>query len=97
MQLVINLSLINGGLLQIEVWIIFFGCDSLGRVRNFFNKYWPELIERKMLYKVETPILVAYSKKNKKQKRNNAKNESFLNILLNNQFFGFSALVKDKV
>lgn len=35
---------------------------------NFFNKYWPELIERKMLYKVETPILVAYSKKNKKQK-----------------------------
>lgn len=35
---------------------------------NFFNKYWPDLIDRKMLYKVETPILVAYSKKNKKNK-----------------------------
>jgi len=35
---------------------------------NFFNKYWPELIEKNMLYKVETPILVAYSKKNKKTK-----------------------------
>jgi DNA gyrase/topoisomerase IV subunit B len=35
---------------------------------NFINKYWPEIIERKMLYKVETPILVAYSKRNKKNK-----------------------------
>jgi DNA gyrase/topoisomerase IV subunit B len=35
---------------------------------NFINKYWPEMIERKMLYKVETPILVAYSKRNKKNK-----------------------------
>tara|TARA_B110000858_G_scaffold192548_1_gene243457 strand:+ start:326 stop:841 length:516 start_codon:yes stop_codon:yes gene_type:complete len=35
---------------------------------NFINKYWPELIEKRMLYKVETPILVAYSKKNKKNK-----------------------------
>ena len=35
---------------------------------NFINKYWPELIERKMLYKVETPILVAYSKRDKKNK-----------------------------
>ena len=35
---------------------------------NFINKYWPEMIERKMLYKVETPILVAYSKRNKKDK-----------------------------
>jgi DNA gyrase/topoisomerase IV subunit B len=35
---------------------------------NFFNKYWPEMIDKKMLYKVETPILVAYSKKSKKNK-----------------------------
>ncbi len=35
---------------------------------NFFNKYWPSVFERRMLYKVETPIVVAISKKNKKNK-----------------------------
>ena len=35
---------------------------------NFFNKYWPGLFERKMVYKVETPIVVAVSKKDKKKK-----------------------------
>ena len=35
---------------------------------NFFNKYWPGLFERKMVYKVETPIVVAISKKDKKKK-----------------------------
>ena len=35
---------------------------------NFFNEYWPGLFERKMVYKVETPIVVAVSKKDKKKK-----------------------------
>ena len=35
---------------------------------NFFNKYWPQLFERKMIYKVETPIVVAISKSDKKKK-----------------------------
>jgi len=35
---------------------------------NFFNKYWPGLFERKMVYKVETPIVVVISKKDKKKK-----------------------------
>lgn len=35
---------------------------------NFFYKYWPDMFERRMVYKVETPILVAVpnNKKNKK-------------------------------
>jgi DNA topoisomerase-2 len=35
---------------------------------NFFNKYWPDLFDRNMVYKVETPIVVAISKKDKKKK-----------------------------
>jgi len=34
---------------------------------NFFNKYWPGLFERKMVYKVETPIVVTINKKTKKK------------------------------
>ena len=35
---------------------------------NFFFKYWPEIFERKMIYKVETPIVVvAPNGKNKKK------------------------------
>ena len=51
--------------------ILTHNCDGNGIAAlliNFINKYWPELIEKRMLYKVETPILVAYSKKNKKNK-----------------------------
>jgi DNA topoisomerase-2 len=35
---------------------------------NFFHKYWPDMFDRRMIYKVETPILVAIpnNKKNKK-------------------------------
>lgn len=33
---------------------------------NFFHKYWPEMFDRKMIYKVETPIVVAIPKKGKK-------------------------------
>lgn len=35
---------------------------------NFFYKYWPDMFDRNMIYKVETPILVAISKSNKKDK-----------------------------
>lgn len=34
---------------------------------NFFNKYWPQLFERGMVYKVETPIVVSINKKSKKK------------------------------
>ncbi len=30
---------------------------------NFFYKYWPDMFERRMLYKVETPIVVAIPRK----------------------------------
>ncbi len=33
---------------------------------NFFNKYWPELFEYKVIYKAETPIVVITNIKNKK-------------------------------
>jgi len=39
-----------------------------GLLINFFYKYWPEIFDRGMLYKVETPLLVAIPK-NKKQKK----------------------------
>lgn len=35
---------------------------------NFFYKYWPEMFDRNMIWKVETPILVAIPK-NKKSKK----------------------------
>jgi DNA topoisomerase-2 len=44
------------------------GNSIAGLLLNFFNKYWPGLFERKMVYKVETPIVVALSKKDKKKK-----------------------------
>jgi len=34
---------------------------------NFFYRYWPELFNRKMIYKVETPIVSVYNKKIKKK------------------------------
>lgn len=44
------------------------GNSIAGLLLNFFNKYWPQLFERNMVYKVETPIVVALSKKDKKKK-----------------------------
>jgi DNA topoisomerase-2 len=44
------------------------GNSIAGLLLNFFNKYWPELFERNMVYKVETPIVVVISKKDKKKK-----------------------------
>lgn len=35
---------------------------------NFFYKYWPDVFERKMIYKVETPIVVAVPRNKKKEK-----------------------------
>ena len=35
---------------------------------NFFYKYWPEMFERRMIYKVETPIVVAIPKAKGKKK-----------------------------
>lgn len=34
---------------------------------NFFNKYWPTLFDRNMIFKVETPIVVSINKKTKKK------------------------------
>ncbi len=35
---------------------------------NFLYKYWPEIFDRKMVYKVETPIMVAVPKNKTKKK-----------------------------
>lgn len=35
---------------------------------NFFYKYWPEMFDKKMIYKVETPIVVAIPKNKSKNK-----------------------------
>jgi DNA topoisomerase-2 len=35
---------------------------------NFFHKYWPDMFDRRMIYKVETPIVVAIPKVKSKKK-----------------------------
>lgn len=35
---------------------------------NFFHKYWPDIFDKKMIYKVETPIVVAVPKAKTKKK-----------------------------
>ena len=35
---------------------------------NFFYKYWPDMFDRRMVYKVETPIVVAVPKAKTKKK-----------------------------
>jgi DNA topoisomerase II len=35
---------------------------------NFFYRYWPELFQNKMLWKLETPIVAVISKKGKREK-----------------------------
>ena len=44
------------------------GNSIVGLLINFFYKYWPELFDRKMVYKVETPIVVAIPKTKSKSK-----------------------------
>ena len=52
---------------------ILFYCDAdhdgssiVGLLINFLYKFWPELFEYKMVYKVETPIIVCQHKSKKK-------------------------------
>ena len=42
------------------------GNSIAGLLLNFFNKYWPNLFDRNMVFKVETPIVVSINKKYKK-------------------------------
>ena len=44
------------------------GNSISGLLINFFYKYWPEMFERRMVYKVETPIVVSTAKDKKKGK-----------------------------
>ena len=44
------------------------GNSISGLLINFFYKYWPDMFERRMIYKVETPIVVATPKDKKKKK-----------------------------
>ena len=41
--------------------------DSIaGLLTNFFGRYWPELLEKRMLYRVMTPLVVAQKKSDRK-------------------------------
>lgn len=44
------------------------GNSIAAQLINFFYKYWPDMFDRKMLYKVETPIVVAVPRNKKKKK-----------------------------
>jgi len=52
-------------------YILTHNCDGnsiAGLLLNFFYKYWPDMFERRMIYKVETPIVVAVPKSKTKNK-----------------------------
>lgn len=44
------------------------GNSIAGLLLNFFYKYWPDMFDRRMIYKVETPIVVAVPKAKTKKK-----------------------------
>jgi DNA topoisomerase-2 len=44
------------------------GNSIAGLLINFFYKYWPEMFDRKMIWKVETPIVVVIPKQKGKKK-----------------------------
>lgn len=44
------------------------GSAIAGLLLNFFYKYWPEMFDRRMIYKVETPIVVVTPKIKTKKK-----------------------------
>lgn len=46
----------------------FDGNSISGLLLNFFYKYWPDMFDRRMVYKVETPIVVAIPKVKSKKK-----------------------------
>ena len=51
--------------------ILSHNCDGdsiTGSLLNFFYKYWPDMYDRKMIYKVDTPLVVSVSKTKKKNK-----------------------------
>jgi len=51
--------------------ILSHNCDGnsiAGLLINFFYKYWPEMFDRKMIWKVETPIVVVIPKQKGKKK-----------------------------
>lgn len=79
------------------------GSSIAGLLINFFHKYWPELFDLEMIYKVETPLLVCYNKKNKKKLsfyKQNDYNEWYKNINPNEWDIkykkGLAALVDDE-
>lgn len=45
------------------------GNSISGLLINFFYRYWPELFEMGMIYKVDTPIVVAINKKKRSDQR----------------------------
>lgn len=45
------------------------GNSISGLLINFFYKYWPDMFDRRMIYKVETPIVVAEPKGKGKKKQ----------------------------
>jgi DNA gyrase/topoisomerase IV subunit B len=54
--------------------------DSIaGLLVNFFGRYWPELLEEKMLYRVMTPLVVASKKKDRKMFYTNEEFEKWSN------------------
>lgn len=73
---------------------------------NFFNKYWPDIFDKNMLFRVETPILVAIPKAKVKTKAKilfytqNEYNEWLLKNDINNYEIkykkGLAALVDDE-
>ena len=44
------------------------GNSIAGLLINFFHKYWPDMFDRRMIYKVETPIVVAIPRAKTKKK-----------------------------
>lgn len=46
------------------------GNSIAGSLLNFFYKFWPEIFDMKMVFKVETPIVVAEYKSNSKKSKN---------------------------
>ncbi len=52
--------------------------DSIaGLLVNFFGRYWPELLEKKMLYRVMTPLVVAQKKDKREMFYSNDEFESW--------------------
>lgn len=64
----IELKSLRYGKVLLYVDADFDGNSIAGLLINFFYKYWPVMFERKMIYKIETPIIVAIPKSKTKKK-----------------------------